>query len=120
MEFFSQPANQDLVQRLKDALVDMTAERKPRTSQLAGMTFVLTGTLPTFSRDEAKAMIKAASGKITSVVSKKTSYVVAGEKSGSKLDEARKLDVRVIDETELLSLLKATLATSEGNTTLDS
>jgi DNA ligase (NAD+) len=119
-EFFSQPANQTLVQRLKDAQVNMTAERKQRTSQLAGMTFVLTGTLPTFSRDDAKAMIKAASGKVTSVVSKKTNYVVAGEKSGSKLDEAQKLAVPVIDEAGLIALLKAAQATSEGNNTLDS
>jgi DNA ligase (NAD+) len=121
VEFFSQPVNQALVQRLKEAHVEMTAERKQRTSQLAGMTFVLTGTLPTFSRDEAKAMIKAAGGKVTSVVSKKTSYVVAGEKAGSKLDEARKLkEVRVIDETELLALLKATPTTIQDNDELSS
>jgi DNA ligase (NAD+) len=107
VEFFSQPANKALVQHLKDAGVDMTAEKKQRTSQLAGLTFVLTGTLPTFSRDEAKAMIKAASGKITSTVSKKTSYVVAGEKAGSNLDEARKLEVRIIDEAGLVALLEA-------------
>ena len=106
VEFFTQPANQALVQHLKDAGVDMTAEKKQRTSQLAGLTFVLTGTLPTFSRDEAKAMIKAASGKITSMVSKNTSYVVAGEKAGSNLDEALKLEVRVIDEAGLVALLE--------------
>jgi DNA ligase (NAD+) len=105
LEFFSQPANRALVQRLKDAHVDMTAEKKQRTAQLEGLTFVLTGTLPTFSRDEAKAMIKAASGKISSVVSKKTNYVVAGEKAGSKLDEAQDLNVKVIDEAGLLALL---------------
>jgi DNA ligase (NAD+) len=106
-EFFSQPTNQDLIRRLKDAHVMMSAERKQRTSQLAGMIFVLTGTLPTYSRDEAKAMIKAASGKITSVVSKKTSYVVAGDNAGSKLDDARSLKVQVIDEAGLLALLVA-------------
>ncbi|MDR3792768.1 MAG: helix-hairpin-helix domain-containing protein, partial [Terracidiphilus sp.] len=105
VKFFSQPANHALVQRLKDAKVDMTAERKQRTSQLAGLTFVLTGTLPTYSRDEAKAMIKAASGTIQSAVSKKTNYVVTGEKSGSKLDEARKLNVPIIDEAGLFELL---------------
>jgi DNA ligase (NAD+) len=120
VEFFSQPANRTLVQRLKDAHVDMKAERKQRSRQLQGLTFVLTGTLPTFSRDEAKAMIKAASGRITSVVSKKTSYVVAGEKSGSKLDEARKLEVPVIDEAQLSALLNATPTTIQEKDTLSS
>ncbi len=106
VEFFSQPANKALVQHLKDAKVDMTAEKKQRTTQLEGLTFVLTGTLPTFSRDEAKTMIKNAGGKITSVVSKKTNYLLAGEKAGSKLDEAKKLKVSVIDETGLLVLLE--------------
>jgi DNA ligase (NAD+) len=120
VEFFSQPANQALVQRLKDAHIDMTAEKKQRTTQLEGLTFVLTGSLPTFSRDEAKAMIIAASGKVTSVVTKKTNYLVAGEKAGSKLDEARKLGVRIIDEAELISLLKVTSSTSQENDALDS
>ena len=105
-EFFSQPANQALIQHLRDAGVEMTAEQKQRTSQLAGLTFVLTGVLPTFSRDEAQTMIKDAGGKITSVVSKKTSYVLAGEKAGSKLDEARSLGIQVIDEAGLLALLE--------------
>jgi DNA ligase (NAD+) len=106
VEFFSQPSNQALVQHLKDAQVDMTAEKKQRTTQLKGLTFVLTGALPTFSRDEATAMIKAAGGKITSAVSKKTNYLVAGEKPGSKLDEAQELKVSVIDEAGLLALLR--------------
>ena len=107
VEFFSQPANQVLVQHLKVAQVDMTAEKKQRTSQLAGLTFVLTGTLPTFSRDEAIAMIKAASGKITGSVSKKTSYVVSGEEAGSKLDKARELGVPILDEAALLAKLNS-------------
>jgi DNA ligase (NAD+) len=119
IEFFSQPANQALIQRLKDVQVEMTAEKKQRTSQLAGKTFVLTGTLPTLSRDQAKALIKAASGKITSTVSKNTNYVVAGEKAGSKLDEALKLGVPVIDETKLMDLLKNAPATNPGKDTLD-
>lgn len=105
IEFFSQPANRALIQRLKDAQVEMTAERKQRTSQLKGLTFVLTGSLPTLSRDEATEKIKSASGKVSSEVSKKTSYVVAGEGAGSKLDRAYELKVRVIDEAELLQLL---------------
>jgi DNA ligase (NAD+) len=107
LEFFSQHANKELVQRLKDVDVDMKAEKKQRTSQLAGLTFVLTGSLPTFSRDEASTKIKDAGGKITSAVTKKTSYLVAGEKPGSKLDEAQKLGVRIIDEAGLIVLLQS-------------
>mgnify|MGYP002144128309 FL=1 len=73
---------------------------------LAGKTLVLTGTLPTLKRDDAKAMIEAAGGKVAGSVSKKTDYVVAGEEAGSKLDKARELGVAVIDETELIELLK--------------
>jgi DNA ligase (NAD+) len=118
--YFAQPANLQLIEGLRTHGVVMTAEKKQRTSQLEGLTFVLTGSLPTFSRDEATAMIIAASGKVTSVVSKKTNYLVAGEKAGSKLDEARKLGVRIIDEAELLALLKAAPATSQENDALDS
>src|SRR5208337_1453501 len=73
LEFFSQPANRDLVERLRNAGIDMTAEKKQRSAQLAGLTFVLTGTLPTLTRDQAKAMIEAAGGKTAGSVSKKTS-----------------------------------------------
>ena len=93
LEFFSQPANQALVESLKAAGVDMTAEKKQRSTQLAGLTFVLTGTLPTLTRDEAKQKIEAAGGKTAGSVSKKTSYVVAGEEAGSKLDKARELKI---------------------------
>jgi DNA ligase (NAD+) len=105
LEFFSTAANQTLVKSLKGAGVDMTAEKRQRTDQLAGLTFVLTGTLPTLTRDEAKQKIEAAGGKTAGSVSKKTSYVVAGEEAGSKLDKARELNIRVIDEAELLALL---------------
>ena len=105
LEFFSQPANRELVDRLKKIGVDMTAERKQRSTQLAGLTFVLTGTLPTLTRDEAKAKIEAAGGKTAGSVSKKTSYVVAGEEAGSKLDKARELKVPVIDQARLLAML---------------
>jgi DNA ligase (NAD+) len=106
LEFFAQPANLALVQSLKDAGVNMTAEMKQRSTQLAGLTFVLTGTLPTLTREEAKARIEAAGGKTAGSVSKKTSYVVAGEEAGSKLDKARQLKVPVLDEAGLLSLLE--------------
>jgi DNA ligase (NAD+) len=105
LEFFAQPANLALIQSLKDAGVNMTAEKKQRSAQLAGLTFVLTGTLPKLTRDEAKARIEAAGGKTAGSVSKKTNYVVAGEEAGSKLDKARELKVPVIDEAGLLALL---------------
>ena len=107
LEFFRQPANLALVQSLKDAGVNMTAEKRQRSAQLAGLTFVLTGTLPTLTREEAKAKIEAAGGKTAGSVSKKTSYIVAGEEAGSKLDKALALKVPVLDAAGLLALLNA-------------
>ena len=106
LEFFARPKNRELVEHLRAAGVDMTAERKQRSAQLAGLTFVLTGTLATLTRDEAKAKIEAAGGKTAGSVSKKTSYVVAGEEAGSKLDKARELKVPVLDEAGLMKLLE--------------
>ena len=105
--FFARPANVELVQALKDAGVEMTAEKKQRSTQLAGLTFVLTGTLPTLTREEAKKRIEDAGGKTAGSVSKKTSYVVAGEEAGSKLDKALELKVPVLDEAGLLAMLAA-------------
>jgi DNA ligase (NAD+) len=105
VEFFDDKENRNLVKRLKDAGVDMTAEKKQRSTQLAGLTFVLTGTLPKMTREEAKEKIEAAGGKTAGSVSKKTSYVVAGEEAGSKLDKAQELKIPVIDEDGLLALL---------------
>jgi DNA ligase (NAD+) len=105
--FFAQPANNALVESLENAGVKMTAEKKQRSTQLAGLTFVLTGTLPTLTRDEAKAKIEQAGGKTAGTVSKKTSYVVAGEEAGTKLDKANKLKIPVLDEAGLLALLTA-------------
>ena len=104
-DFFARPANRELIERLKAAGVEMTAEKKQRTSQLAGLTFVLTGTLPNLSREDAKARIEAAGGKVSGSVSKKTNYVVAGEEAGSKLDKAHELKIPVLDEAGLLELL---------------
>jgi DNA ligase (NAD+) len=105
LAFFARPANVHLVESLKAAGVEMTAEKKQRSAELAGLTFVLTGTLPTLSRDEAKQKIEAAGGKVSGSVSKKTSYVVAGEEAGSKLDKAQELKIPVLDEAGLLAML---------------
>jgi DNA ligase (NAD+) len=107
LEFFADKENGDLVKRLAEAGVKMTAEKRERTAQLAGLTFVLTGTLPTLTRDEAKRKIEAAGGKAVASVSKKTSYVVAGADAGSKLDKARELKVPVLDEAGLMAKLDA-------------
>jgi DNA ligase (NAD+) len=105
-EFFDEPKNVALVKRLEKAGLKFTGEKKQRGTTLAGKTFVLTGTLPTYSRDEAKKMIEDAGGKVAGSVSKKTDYVVAGEDAGSKLDKARELGVAVIDEKEMEKLVK--------------
>ena len=106
LAFFAQPANLALVQHLREAGVNMTAEKKQRSEKLAGLTFVLTGTLPVLTRDEAKARIEAEGGKTAGSVSKKTSYVVAGEEAGSKLAKARELHIPILDEAALLVLLR--------------
>jgi DNA ligase (NAD+) len=106
--FFDQPHNREVVEQLRAAGLrwqehDGQADTTPKP--LAGQTFVLTGTLPTLEREDAKAMIEAAGGKVSGSVSKKTRYVVAGEAAGSKLDKARELGVEVIDEAALRALL---------------
>jgi DNA ligase (NAD+) len=104
-EFFEEPKNVELVKRLEAAGLQFKGVKKERGTALAGQTFVLTGTLPTYSRDDAKKMIEDAGGKVSGSVSKKTNYVVAGEEAGSKLDKARELGVAVIDEDALKQLL---------------
>jgi len=104
-EFFSNERNLALVERLRGYGLTFTAERKVRGTTLSGLTFVLTGTLPTLTRDEAKDRIEAAGGKVSGSVSKKTDYVVAGEEAGSKLEKAQQLGVAVVDEAGLLVLL---------------
>jgi DNA ligase (NAD+) len=106
VEFFSIPANRKLVERLREAGLTLTGQKKQRGTKLAGKTFVLTGTLAHFTRDEAKKMIEDAGGKVTGSVSKKTDYVVAGADAGSKLDKAKELGVAVIEEKDLSQLLK--------------
>jgi DNA ligase (NAD+) len=116
VEFFTQPANLTLIKSLKDAGVEMTAEKRQRSAEFAGLSFVLTGTLPTLKREDAKARIEAAGGKTVGSVSKKTDYVVAGEDAGSKLDKARRLKIPILNEAELLAMLEGGPApkTSDG------
>ncbi len=107
-QFFDEPHNQQLVERLREAGLTFTEERRSAPiGKLAGKVFVLTGTLPALTRDEAKGRIEAAGGKVTGSVSKKTTYVVAGDEAGSKLDKARELEVPILDEKGLLDLLDA-------------
>ena len=103
--FFDEVQNRELIEKLRAAGLTFTAEKRKKSSQLEGMTFVLTGTLPNLSREDAKARIEAAGGRVSGSVSKKTHYVVAGEDAGSKLDKARELGVQVIDEAGLIAML---------------
>ena len=104
--FFDQPANGAVIERLRSAGVQMTAPKRAKTSGvLAGKTFVLTGTLPTLSREAATQLILQAGGKVAGSVSKKTDYVLAGDQAGSKLAKAESLGIPIIDETGLRELL---------------
>ena len=107
--FFDEPHNRDVIQRLIEAGVvweEKEPQSAPADGPLTGKTFVLTGTLPTMTRDDAKALIQEQGGKVTTSVSKRTDYVVAGDKAGSKLTKAQSLDVTVLDEDGLHALLK--------------
>ena len=104
--FFSHPQNIDLCERLTAAGLLTVSVAKPADDLFKGLTFVLTGTLPTMSRDEAGEKIKAAGGKVSGSVSAKTHFVVAGEAAGSKLTKARALGVPVIDEKTLLRMIE--------------
>lgn len=105
-EYFSLPQSRRLIERLHEYGVVMEAEKKTVSDKLGGATFVLTGTLPTMSREEASGIITANGGKVSSSVSKKTSFVLAGEKAGSKLAKAESLGIKIIGEEEFLSMLK--------------
>jgi len=105
-EFFDEPKNVALVERLRKAGLTFTGQRKERGTALTGKTFVLTGTLERYTRDEAKKLIEDAGGKVSGSVSKKTDYVVAGAEAGSKLEKAKELGVAVIDEKQMEELVK--------------
>jgi DNA ligase (NAD+) len=104
VEFFSEPKNCELLQSLAKAGLKFKGRKKERGTKLAGKTFVLTGTLPRLTRDEAKKLIEDAGGRVSGSVSKKTDYVVAGSDAGSKLDKAKELGVAVIGEDEMKEL----------------
>ncbi|MEC4719461.1 NAD-dependent DNA ligase LigA [Noviherbaspirillum sp. CPCC 100848] len=117
INFLSDPLNRELIEQLRAAGIhwpeseSMAAAAKP----MAGKTFVLTGTLPNLTRDEAAARIEAAGGKVAGSVSKKTSYVVAGEEAGSKLAKAQEIGVPILDEAALLALLEESSESSESS-----
>lgn len=105
-QFFAEERNRQLIERLRAAGLRFTTPKQaPQAGPLSGLIFVLTGTLPTLKREEAKQRIEIAGGKVAGSVSGKTNYVVAGEEAGSKLDKAHELNIPVLDEAGLLSLL---------------
>ena len=106
IDFFSKDSTKYIVSRLKEAGVDMANEVKEKTNEFEGLTFVLTGALENMTRDEASEMIKARGGKVSSSVSSKTSYVLAGEEAGSKLTKAQALGVKIISKEEFLDMCK--------------
>ena len=108
VDWFARPVNQKLLKKLKAAGVDpqMQKDEKKKDGVFTGLTFVVTGTLPNFSRDDAKAFIEGNGGKVTDSVSKKTSYLVLGENPGSKFEKAQSLGIKIIDEAELKQLAK--------------
>jgi len=106
VEFFSSDSTKELIEKLKEAGVNMKSTNAVEDTRFSGMTFVLTGTLPTLKRAEASKIIESFGGKTSSSVSKKTTYVLAGEEAGSKLDKANKLGVQVISEEEFKEMIK--------------
>ena len=106
VDFFSQPHVREITDRLKEAGVNTKAlEKEESGSSLSSLTFVITGTLPTLGRNDAKALIEKNGGKVTGSVSKKTDYLVCGEDAGSKLDKAKELGIKIIDENELFGMI---------------
>lgn len=106
VEYFSHAQNRELCRRLKEAGLICHAVALPKESGLAGLTFVITGTLPTMSRDQASSLIKTNGGKVSGSVSSKTDYLLAGEAAGSKLTKATQLGIKIISEEELIKLIE--------------
>ena len=105
VEFFSKPETEDLINRLKEYGLNMNSNKEKIDDRFSGKTFVLTGTLPTYTRSEAGAIIERYGGKVSGSVSKKTDYVLAGEEAGSKLIKAKDLGITIIDETEFEEMI---------------
>ncbi len=106
VNFFNQPGAKKLIEKLKNSAVNMKEEIKKGPKILEGKTFVFTGELKTFSRNEAEAKVRELGGNATSSVSKKTDYVVVGENPGTKFDKAKKLGIKIINENEFLKIIK--------------
>src|SRR5262245_3100242 len=105
-EFFAEPRNRELISRLREAGLNLVGTKKERGTALAGQTFVITGTLSNYSRDEAKKLIEDAGGKVAGSVSKKTNYLLAGSDAGSKLDKAKELGIPIIGEQDIERLIR--------------
>ncbi|NCX25993.1 MAG: NAD-dependent DNA ligase LigA, partial [Burkholderiaceae bacterium] len=105
VSFMSEPHNREVIEQLLVSGIEFQNEERITTVDLSGKTFVLTGTLPTLSRDQAKELLEAAGAKVAGSVSQKTSFVVAGSEAGSKLDKATELGIPILDEVALLKLL---------------
>ena len=105
VDYFSVDDNRNMITRLKELGVNTTSTKTVAGDKFAGMTFVLTGTLPTYTRSAAAEIIESFGGKVSGSVSKKTTYVLAGEEAGSKLDKANALGVAVIDEEEFKKMI---------------
>ena len=106
LRWFDDPQSRHLIERLKQAGVNMTAAKQESDQRFVGKTFVLTGTLERFTRSEATEMIESRGGKASGSVSKKTSFVVAGEAAGSKLRKAQELGIPVLTEEEFLKMVE--------------
>lgn len=114
--FFDEERNRELIEHLRAAGLQFTHQSSRKSGgPLDGLTFVITGTLPTLSREDAKARIEQAGGKVTDSVSKKTNYLLAGEKAGSKLDKAAKLGVTVVDEAKILDMIASGVESASGS-----
>lgn len=105
-EWFSNPQSLHLIERLRSAGVDFTSHEEIKDNRFAGMTFVLTGTLNNYKRDEAGAIIESFGGKVSGSVSKKTSFVIAGAEAGSKLTKAESLGIKIISEEDFMEMIK--------------
>ena len=105
VEYFAVEENRNMIYRLKELGVNTVSTKTVAGDRFAGMTFVLTGTLPTYTRSAAAEIIESFGGKVSGSVSKKTTYVLAGEEAGSKLDKANALGVAVIDEAQFKEMI---------------